>query len=109
MIAFAKRTVTVNSKEMTYQTFTRRYVCNQCGGGLTEHHSQNPQTGEWVNWVQCGNCGERADFVTERRYEEQIAEGYEVLQGLPAELRGLLAPKEEQCQSATEAIGDLYG
>jgi hypothetical protein len=109
MITFAKREITIGNKTMSYRAFTRRYICNTCGGGLVEHHAQDDATGEWRNWVQCGNCGEQANFVTERAYDKQISDGFEVIRGLPAELRTLLEPKEEStCLSATEAIADLY-
>jgi len=91
---------TVNGKQITYQTLCARYVCNECGGAIVHGFARD-------DFVHCGRCG-CDEIVSERRYLEQIAEGWEVLEGLPEALHTLLKG-EPQCLSATEAVADLFG
>lgn len=84
----------------------RHYVCNQCGGNVT--HSFVRVDGQQVDRVACPRCG-CEEFVTERTYQQQISDGWEVLQGLPDHLRTLLEGGQRQCLSATEAAADLFG
>ena len=94
---------TLNGRRITYGSL-RHYVCNDCGGGVTHRFAP-------VDSVACARCGGE-DIISERRYLEQISDGWEVEMGLPDNLRELVRQQRGQtdrCQSATEAIDDLFG
>lgn len=96
---------TVHGQRITYDALTRRYICNECGGRIAHRFTrENDRT---VDSVACAACG-CEEFVSERRYLEQIAEGWEVERGLPEAIRNLLQGGHK-CLSATEAIADLFG
>ena len=84
----------------------RDYVCNNCGGGMAHKFVWDEEAQATVDKVECGACG-GDDLVSERHYLEQISDGWEVAQGLPPALQALMKGST-QCQSATEAIDDLF-
>jgi DNA-directed RNA polymerase subunit RPC12/RpoP len=77
----------------------RNYVCNECGGAVTHSFPGG------ADRVACAKCGGE-DIITESRYMQQIAEGWEVMAGLPEYLQEQMKGQAE-CQSATEATDDL--
>lgn len=97
---------TVGGKRITYGSL-RRYVCNDCGGAITHRFTWDDETETTVESVACAACG-CLEMITERRYLEQISDGWEVLAGLPEQLRAQMK-EMGQCQSKTETIDDLTG
>lgn len=97
---------TINGQRITYATLTRRYVCNECGGGIAHQIArENDQT---VDRVACARCG-CDEFVSEQRYLEQCAEGAEVLMTLPPEFRALYVDESESKPAdARRAIAELF-
>lgn len=69
----------VGDKFHTYDTLTREWVCNQCGGRIVEKFNIEAE------WVECGRCGAQ-DFIHETQAARERAEAREVLRGLPDEL-----------------------
>ena len=100
---------TISGRRITYDAL-RRYVCDECGGAITHRFTWDEQTKATVDSVACAACG-GDELITETRYAEQISDGWEVEQGLPAHLRELLETDRggTKCQSATEATDDLFG
>jgi len=98
---------TIGGQQITYDKL-RHYVCDECGGQVTHSFTWDESTEATIDRVACAACG-CVEIVSERRYLEQISEGWEVEQGLPDALRALLAQGGPQCQSATESIAVLYG
>lgn len=97
---------TIGHKQITYDALSRYYVCDECGGRPIHRIVRDGD--QTVDCVACGACG-CEELVSERRYLEQIAEGWEVEAGLPEPLRVLIKKGEPRCQSATEAVAALYG
>ena len=100
---------TLNGRRITYGSL-RNYVCNECGGAAG-HRFVPTESGKTVDKVACARCG-CEDIISERLYLEQISDGWEVELGLPDNLRELVRQQRGQtdrCQSAIEAIDDLFG
>ena len=97
---------TLNGRRLTYAELTRHYVCDECGGRLVHSFVRAPDGGT-TDRVFCGECGGE-DVVSQRQYDQQVADGHEVLRSLPDDLRALLEPEREQV-NAEQAIEDLFG
>ena len=95
---------TLNGRHHTYGDL-RRYVCNECGGGVVHKAAWNEAEDRSEDKVACARCG-CEDIISESKYLEQIADGWEAERGLPEPLRKLLRG-ESECQSATDAADAL--
>ncbi len=84
---FTRDDCQVGKRRISYAKLTREYVCNECGGRLVEAYGDNT----WL--VRCGRC-KASDFIHELAYKRAENEGDEVLDGLPENLRALLADED---------------
>lgn len=97
---------TVNGRRIAYDAL-RRYVCNDCGGTMSHRFTWDAETETTVDSVACAACG-CEEMISERRYLEQISDGWEAEQGLPPAIRALMKG-DGRCQSRTETIDDSTG
>jgi hypothetical protein len=81
---FKRNDCKVGRKRRTYNTLTREWRCNNCGGRIVERW--NDKRG-WH--ACCGVCGS-IDFVHEMQLYREKREAEEVLEGLPPELAAVL-------------------
>jgi len=97
---------TLGARRITYDAL-RHYVCEACGGAIT--HRIVRADDRTVDRVACAACGGE-DIISEQRYQQQVAEGYEVLRSLPPEFRALYVEEtDEPPVDAKRAIADLWG
>lgn len=75
---FGRDDCRVGKRRISYDTLTREWRCNRCGGRLVRKYA-----GCWR--VECGRCG-GTDFIHENEAQRQKWEAWEVLEGLPPEL-----------------------
>jgi DNA-directed RNA polymerase subunit RPC12/RpoP len=95
---------TLGGRRIAYDAL-RYYVCEACGGAIT--HRVVREDDHTEERVACAACGGE-EIISESKYLRQIAEGHEVLQSLPPELRVLIESEREQV-TAEQAIEDLFG
>jgi DNA-directed RNA polymerase subunit RPC12/RpoP len=96
----------VGARFVTYRQLETRFVCANCGGNIIHHiKRENDQT---IDWAECGECGCR-DFISQRYYDRQCREYYEILENLPPDMRALFPQREPLRMTADEAIADLFG
>lgn len=99
--AFTRHNCTLGSKVVTYTGLSRWYVCNECGGRIVHKFDAGD------DWAECADCGGR-DFISERQFDREVVEAWEVERGLPQHLRALLGPKEPPV-SFDQAVAELFG
>ena len=81
----------IGGKFIKYAALTQWYVCADCGGTPVHHIDRVDDA--TVDYAECAACGCR-DFISQRYYDRQKDEFYEILEGLTPELRALVPQPE---------------
>jgi DNA-directed RNA polymerase subunit RPC12/RpoP len=96
----------LGTKRVSYARLQREYRCNDCGGRLVQRWTERCESYPAGWHVECGACGSH-DFIHEREIRRQRAEADEVLDGLPADLRGMIEPKHGSPQTFETSGGSI--
>lgn len=80
---FTRFSCVVGKRRISYDTLTREYRCNDCGGRLVVMW----RDGDWR--AECGVCG-GIDFAHEYQIQREESDALEVLAGLPPEVAAAL-------------------
>jgi hypothetical protein len=104
-IDFDRDGCTVGARRVEYKHLEKEFVCAVCGGNPVHHMRQ--ENGQWADWAECADCESR-DFISQRRYDQQCREYWEILEGLPPDLRALFPERERYKGTADEAISELF-
>lgn len=102
---FEREGCIIGARPVSYRILERGFVCIACGGKPVHHFARID--GVTQDWAECGHCKCR-DFISQRRYDAQCVEYYEILEKLPPSLRALFPKAEPYQGTADDAIAELF-